>query len=157
MESFIIFVYLVSAVVSLIMIVKFFGIASDIRRIRKILESDNRENAITPKIIYKGFEVGDIVIIDGSDEKMRIKSIENGLFKCYDEKADHFVGSFKAEQLQKLEDNTTYNFKIGELVINRENGKVVEIKEIKGNKYTCYSNNGKQFEGSYSGSKLRRM
>ena len=44
---------------------------------------------------------------------------------------------------------------VGDLVVNVKNDKQMRIKEIKGEKYSCYSNNGMSFEGDFLESEIR--
>lgn len=46
-------------------------------------------------------------------------------------------------------------YRVGDLVVSVKNDKQMRIKEIKGEKYSCYSNNGMTYEGDFFESEIR--
>ena len=46
-------------------------------------------------------------------------------------------------------------YRVGDLVVSVKNDKQMRIKEIKDEKYSCYSNNGMTYEGDFFESEIR--
>lgn len=46
-------------------------------------------------------------------------------------------------------------FQIGELVVEVKTGKQMRVKEIIGEEFSCYTNNGEKFEGNYKADEIK--
>lgn len=71
------------------------------------------------------------------------------------------IKAIKEKYLNNIVEETYYTspdnhqYKVGDLVTNIKNDKQMRIKEIKGDKYSCYSNGDNTFEGDFLESEIR--
>lgn len=71
------------------------------------------------------------------------------------------IRAIKNKYINNVEDSaipTSSNrlqYEVGDLVVSVKDDKQMRIKEIKGEKYSCFSNNGITFEGDFLESEIR--
>lgn len=115
-STFMTLVFMGLAVLQIVMIVKFFQIASDVRDIKQLLSQSNGGSERIPNnhIVSKDksiivdeninpelkFKMNDLVVIIKSGKQVRVKEIENGSYGCYSQGGTHFEGYFNESDIE---------------------------------------------------------
>ncbi len=112
MSAFIIFVTIGLTLLQVIMIIKFFQMASDTREIKELLQESKRgdvnpqskqNNDVNPNVSITsldGFNIGDLVVLHRTGKQMRIQEIKDGYVACYTQAGARFEGNFTADEIR---------------------------------------------------------
>lgn len=164
MYEILILIGVVFGILQVILFFKVWKMTDDINELKQLYKTVNADKLNIKSISFNEpkesikqeinpLHIDAIVLRVSDNKRMTIRDItSDGKYSCYS--GIKKQGEYTANEITPLPLNNT--FSIGDLVVLKESGKQMRIKEITSDgKFACYTNNGQFHEGDFNEEEIR--